>query len=96
MNRPENIPFEVWDIAFDAMPPVAKVNYETSPLSMVLHLGFASAIMAAEKRGEEREREACAAFMDMRAEEVSKGGGNVSHMMGQIFRAEATAIRSRP
>lgn len=39
------------------------------------------------------ERERCAAFMDRRAEEVSAGGGNVSHMMAQIFRAEASSIR---
>lgn len=64
MSKPEDIPAEVWDEAFKAMPPVNQEAYDKSPFAMVLHLGFARAILAAEKRGEERERESCAAIVD--------------------------------
>lgn len=50
MSRPEDIPQDVWDAAFAAMPPINRDAYETSPYAMVLHLGFARAIMAERDR----------------------------------------------
>lgn len=53
---------------------------------------IAYAIMAAKAE----EREACARFLEARANEIrSSGGGSVGLMMGQIYDGEADAIRNR-
>lgn len=102
MSKPEDIPQDVWDEAFLAMPPISREAYERSPFSMVLHLGFARAIMAAEKRGEEREREACAelasdyqptpSLLPFTTDEMNEAAA-----VGQDFAADeiAAAIRKR-
>lgn len=60
MSKPEDIPQEVWDIAdgvrlAQRWLPYAMTNYSRATTEFI-----SRAIMAAEKRGEEREREACA------------------------------------
>lgn len=52
MSRPEDIPQDVWDTAFKAMPVGHREVYERSPFSMALHLGFARAIMAEREANE--------------------------------------------
>ncbi len=92
MSKPDWCPQEVWDEAFKAMPPVNQEAYDKSPFAMVLHLGFARAILAAEKRGEEREREACA----LAANEAITNGTDLSTLEAAIIGSlAASAIRAR-
>lgn len=58
MSKPVDITQEVWDAAFEAMPPVVRRGASESPVTMALWLGIARAIMAAKAE----ERDACEAI----------------------------------
>jgi hypothetical protein len=58
MTKPEDIPQDVWEAAWEAMPLVYRKLYASKPIYMAQHLAIARAIMA--------EREACALFIEQR------------------------------
>lgn len=49
-ERPEDIAKDIWDAAYEALHPASRHLYETSPFSMVQHLGIAKAIQAERER----------------------------------------------
>lgn len=89
MTRPEDIPQDIWDTAFEALHPLVRKQYEISPFSMVQHLGMARAILA--------ERERCAKILMTRHENHPQNGEQwdgtfydlAEEIMGQFPRAVA-------
>ena len=65
MSKPEDVPQDVWD---EATQHVAQIPIRSQRAWDRSKSIIARAIMAAEKRGEEREREACALHLEMRGE----------------------------
>ena len=100
MTRPEDIPEDVWNTAFDAMPPVNRDGYEMSPYAMVLHLGFARAILAERDSTLNRLREPPGHVTDAmaaarKASEKRNGHGNYAYRDMWIAGVDA-AIRGTP
>lgn len=87
MSKPDWCPQEVWDEAEKPELRIA-IDYEAGQLWDVRPT-IARAILAAEKRGEEREREACA--------QVASGGysDKATSPFGQGRVAASAAIRAR-
>lgn len=97
--KPEDIPQEVWDTATQhvAQMPVRSQRAWNHAKTVI-----ARAIMAAEKRGEEREREACADYHDEKAaeheaiREIARGSLITHHRrMVRAHLNSAAAIRNR-
>ena len=71
-GKPDDIPQDVWDKAEDTLDTMlSNHGYEGWRADSIATIGHA--ILAAEKRGEDREREACAYHLEMRARAVPKG-----------------------
>ena len=94
MSKPEDIPQDAWDAAFNAMPLLLIRNYDRSPIVLVLHVNIARAILAAKAE----EREACATD----AEERHRIWGTHAQIKGieveddiSACREIAAAIRKR-
>lgn len=67
MSKPEDIPQDVWDSADDMVfYDPATENLDGSLNRYKLRESIARAVLSAEKRGEEREREACAVAAEER------------------------------
>ena len=62
MSKPEDVPQDVWD---EATQHVAQIPIRSQRAWDLAKSIIARAIMAAEKRGEEREREACALIAEV-------------------------------
>ena len=103
MSKPEDVTDEAWEFASEAAQVVfdASVDlYEIGKSGADPQLVIARAIMAAEKRGEEREREACAAIIDANMlcgddrsnKEVLLPRGTSGNKVGVAY---AAAIRAR-
>lgn len=65
MTRPEDIPADVWDRAFDALHPEIQRGVTSSPFAYVLQVGMAKAILA--------ERERCCKYATDQAEREPYG-----------------------
>ncbi len=50
MNKPEDIPQDVWTTAFDALHPQIQSEVTSSPFAHVLQVGMAKAILAERER----------------------------------------------
>lgn len=83
--KPEDISQEAWDAAARCVPPY---------VSSKIIADIARALMAAEKRGEEREREACIAACAKEADDA-KGNGLPHVAMGANWCNAAIRNRSK-
>jgi hypothetical protein len=94
MSKPDDIPQDVWNTATVALYGSAPPEYVRA--NRVLISRCARAIMAAEKRGEERERAACAEMADYYASSNSEFlPEEVVIACGQTATDIAAAIRKR-
>lgn len=50
MSKPEDIPQDIWDSAYETLHPLVREQYEISPFSQVQHYGIARAILAERER----------------------------------------------
>ena len=102
MSKPEDVTDEAWEEVRELLTaPTRELGcwdvWAISPdgfAEKIMAL-TARAIMAAEKRGEEREREACAQQVNDRAEEFRAAKTVTANTMGRIFDDLAATIRAR-
>lgn len=79
MSKPYDIPQDIWDTAYEALHPLIKEQYKTSPFSMTQHLGMARAILA--------ERERCARLAETRSPDDDSLDWQVRQQVAKTIRA---------
>lgn len=90
MSKPDDIPQDVWDVAWE-VDVEADFTFDGQTSGSAERLATAENIA----RAILAERERCAAFMDRRADELEASSDTVlGRMMGEVYRAEAKSIRS--